>query len=72
MKFPFLKERVLQTENVCVSVCPTNQKAAFLNRGGTADFRFRTEVSSVFKPCESESGLSSTRNPLVSQEPIKN
>ena len=28
-KFPFLKERVLQTKNVCLSVCPTNHRAAF-------------------------------------------
>ena len=33
--FPFLKEGVFQTEkvclSVCLSVCPTNQEAAFLN-----------------------------------------
>ena len=36
--FPFLKETILQTENVYVSVCPTNQKLAFLNQRQTADF----------------------------------
>jgi hypothetical protein len=47
--FPFLKERVLQTENVCLSVClsvcPTNQKAAFPNMPGKADFPFKSEWS---------------------------
>ena len=45
--FPFLKERVFQTENVCVfvslSVCPTNQEAAFLNERGNADLRSETD-----------------------------
>ena len=45
-QFPFLDaldERILQTENVCVFVCPTNQKAAFRNERRTADFGCKTE-----------------------------
>ena len=41
--FPFLKERVLQTENVCVLVCPSNQKAAFFNKRGNVDLRWETD-----------------------------
>ena len=41
--FPFLKERVFQTENICLSVCPTNHEAAFLYERGKVDFRFNTD-----------------------------
>ena len=57
--YPFLKERVFQTENICVfvclSVCRTNQKAAFLKKRGKADFRLESEWPQVIKPPESES-----------------
>ena len=56
----------------CLSVRPTNQKAAFQNKRGTVGFRFKTDWGRVIKPRKSESGLVSARNPIGQPETNEN
>jgi hypothetical protein len=62
------KESVLETENVWVSVCPTNQKAAIQNKRGTPDFQSKIEWDQLTKHRKSESWLSIARNPIGQTE----
>jgi hypothetical protein len=55
-----------------MSVCPTNQKAAFLNKRGTVDFRCKTDWGYVIKLQESESRLSFAQNPIGLPETNEN
>ena len=57
---------------VCLSVCPTNQKAAFPNMPGKDDFPSESEWSQVIAPGEPESELSSARNPIGQPETNEN
>ena len=57
---------------VRLSICPTNQEAALLNKRENADLRAKTDWGRVIKPRKSDSEHNSARHPFGLSETDEN
>lgn len=57
---------------VSLSACQTNQKAAYLDKHRTADFRLQIELAPLIQSRESETDPSFARNPISQPETNQN